>query len=123
MKKLFIILMISGFYCYGNSQVISNTEIAKEVITGFEQGKMDIVARHFDENMLLALPEEKLKFVWNDLIKQCGDFQNYSKITTEKIEEYDVVYVLCHFKNLNLKMKVVFNKQNLISGLFFIPEN
>jgi hypothetical protein len=46
-----------------------------------------------------------------------------SDITVDKIQNYDVTYVLCHFEKMNLKMKTVFNDKNQIAGMYFIPEN
>jgi len=121
MKKLFFILILISACSISFSQVSKNIENAKAVITGFSEGKMNVVASYFDETMKTALPEEKLKVVWKDLNSQCGDYQKFSKITTEKTDNYEIVYVLCQFKNMELRMKTVFNKQNQISGLFFVP--
>jgi len=70
-----------------------------------------------------ALPEEKLMLVWADLNSKCGTFQKYSEVTEDKIQNYDVCYVLCHFEKMNLEMKVVFNEKNQVAGLFFLPES
>jgi uncharacterized protein len=121
MRKICFIVLMLGIYSMGFTQALSKNDIAKQVITGFQKGNMDIVTKYFDEKMKTALTQEKLKTVWKDLNAQCGEFEKYSTLTTEKIENYDIVYVLCHFKNMNLKMKTVFNKQNQISGLFFVP--
>jgi len=122
MKNILLPLIISVFFCSPLfSQVSSNTELSKKVIHYFQTGKMDSITFHFDEKMKEALSEEKLKAVWDDLIRQCGEYQKFSKITGEKQESYDIVYLLCHFRNVNLRMKVVYNKKNQISGLFFVP--
>ena len=47
-----------------------------------------------------------------------------SAITEDKIQNYDVTYILCHFEKVNLKMKTVFNEKNQIADfLLLIPEN
>jgi len=60
---------------------------------------------------------------WDDLNNKCGKFQKMDEITVGKIQTYDVTYTLCHFENMKLKMKLVFDKENKIAGLFFVPEN
>ncbi|NEW82330.1 MAG: DUF3887 domain-containing protein [Mariniphaga sp.] len=70
-----------------------------------------------------ALSAEKLKLVWDDLNNKCGKFEKMGEITAGKIQTYDVTYTLCHFENMKLKMKLVFDKDNKIAGLFFVPEN
>lgn len=104
------------------SQENKNTEISKAVINSFQKNEYSKIVESFDQTMKTALPAEKLKLVWEDLNSKCGKYKNYSEITEEKIPNYDVRYVLCHFANMNLKMKLVFNGKNEIAGMFFVPE-
>lgn len=99
------------------------TEIAKKVLTHFASSEFAQIPKYFDQTMKNALPEVKLKEVWSGLNEQAGKYKNSSKLTTSKIQQYDVVYILCHFERTNLKMKAVFNDKNEIAGFFFIPEN
>ena len=71
--------------------------------------------------MSKALPEEKLKEYWDSLTKDHGSFRQMSETRTEKIQQYDVVYVTCVFERGTLDVEVVFNSRNKISGLFFLP--
>ena len=98
-------------------------EISKSVITNFQQNEFLRITENFDSTMKAALPAEKLKQVWEQLNTQCGQFQKFTDITTGKIQNYDVTYTLCSFAFVTLKMKLVFTDKNLITGLFFIPEN
>jgi hypothetical protein len=93
------------------------------VINSFQKEEFSRIAESFDQTMKNALPAEKLKLVWDDLNIKCGKFQKISTVTQDKIQNYDVTYILCHFEKMNLKMKTVFNEKNQIAGLFFIPEN
>ena len=93
------------------------------VITSFQKNDCSKIFESFDQTMKNALTVEKLKLVWDDLNNKCGKYQKYSAITVDKIQNYDVTYILCHFENMNLKMKTVFNDKNQIAGLFFVPEN
>jgi len=105
------------------SQETVNIEIAQTLINNFQKNDYSKIVESFDSTMKSALPSEKLKFVWDDLNGKCGKYQKFSEITTGKYLEYDIVYVLCHFQNVNLRMKAVFNSKNQVAGLFFIPEN
>jgi hypothetical protein len=104
------------------SQENKNTTISKAVIDNFQKNEYSKIVETFDQTMKAALPADKLKLLWDDLNSKCGKFQNYSEITEEKIQVYDVRYVLCHFANMNLKMKLVFNDKGEIAGMFFVPE-
>jgi len=116
---LFATICLSNVF----AQQDKNIELAKLLLTSFQKNDFEKIYTAFDTNMKSALSKEKLKLIWADLtaVEKCGDFQKSGDATTEKIKEYDVVYIPCTFKNTVLKMKTVFNKQNNISGLFFVP--
>lgn len=76
---------------------------------------------NFDDTMKTALPVEKLKEAWNALPAQLGPFEKQLDSRKEKIAEYDVVYVTCKFQKDFCDVKVVYNNQKQISGLFFVP--
>jgi hypothetical protein len=105
------------------AQEHKNITNSKMVINSFQKAEYPKIVEVFDVTMKNALPEDKLKLVWEDLNNKCGKFQKYSEITEDKIQTYNVTYVLCHFEKMNLQMKLVYNDKNQIAGLFFIPEN
>ncbi len=123
MKKFFLFFVFCSLGMALFSQGSKNTDISKTVINSFQKAEYSKIVLLFDETMKTALPEAKLKSVWDDLNSKCGEYQKFSEIAEGKIQIYDVTYVLCHFEKVNLKMKVVFNDKNQIAGLFFIPEN
>ena len=123
MKKLVLLVIVCSFSSILFSQENKNITISKAVISGFQKAEYSKIVLLFDETMKNALPEEKLKLVWEDLNVKCGKYQKYSEITEGKIQTYDLTYVLCHFEKMNLQMKLVFNDKNQIAGLFFVPEN
>jgi hypothetical protein len=77
--------------------------------------------RMFNKKMKSALPEEKLKETWQLLQAQCGPFEAQGTVRKEKIQNYDIVYVTCHFEKISLNSKIVFDGRRMIAGLFFIP--
>ena len=110
-----------GFNLISSAQTTVINEIAKDVIKNLQQGKMDSVIIHFDDIMKKELSQEKLKIVWKDLTKQCGNFIEYTTITNDKMDNYDIIFITCSFEKMSLRMKTVFNDQNKISGLWFVP--
>jgi hypothetical protein len=123
MKRIATVIFLCSLSTLIFSQANKNIEISLLVINSFQKNEFSKIVESFDETMKTALPAEKLKLVWDDLNTKCGKFQKMSDITVDKIQNYDVTYVLCHFENMNLKMKTVFNGKNQIAGMFFIPEN
>jgi hypothetical protein len=123
MKKIYFLILLCSISFVLFSQQNKNIDISKSVITSFQNNEYSKIVQYFDETMKTALPAEKLKLFWDDLNIQCGKYQKFSEITEGKIQNYDIVYILCHFEKMNLKMKTVFNDKNQVAGLFFLPEN
>jgi uncharacterized protein len=123
MKKTIIMIYLCSVSIMTFSQGNKNIDISKQVINNFQNNEFSKIEALFDQTMKNALPAEKLKIVWNDLNEKCGKFQKISTITVDKIQNYDVTFILCHFEKMNLEMKTVFDEKNQIAGLFFIPED
>ncbi len=77
----------------------------------------------FDDTMKAALPESKLKEVWETLPKQVGLFQSRSDAhLAARKDQYQQVIVPLQFEKAALNMLVVVNvNTGQISGLFFQP--
>jgi uncharacterized protein len=75
----------------------------------------------FDARMKGALPEDKLRDVWQTLQTQAGPFKARRQIRVEQQRGYDVVFVTCQFERATLDAKVVFDAERRIAGLFFVP--
>ena len=76
---------------------------------------------HFDETMKNALPVEKLEEAWKFTTSQVGAFKRQMGSRTEKQGEYDTVFVTCEFEKGPLDVKVVYNSERQVAGLFFVP--
>ena len=98
-----------------------HVEMAKTFVTQMAEGQFDKAVEPFDQTMSQALPAEKLKPVWDGLIKENGAFQRTAETRTEKYLQYDMVFVTCEFQHGILDAKVVFASGNKITGLFFLP--
>ncbi len=98
-----------------------HVEMAKTFVDQMAKGQFEKAVEPFDQTMSQALPAEKLKEIWDGLIKENGGFQRSTETRSEKILKYDVVFVTCEFERGMLDAKVVFNTQSKISGLFFVP--
>lgn len=123
MKKITIAVFLFSLSTMIFCQENKNIEISKLVINSFQKSDYSKIVESFDQTMKNALPAGKLKLVWEDLNIKCGKYQKFTTITVDKIQNYDVTYILCHFEKVNLKMKTVFNDKNQIAGLFFVPED
>jgi uncharacterized protein len=96
-------------------------ELAKTLVAQMAAGQFDKAVEPFDPTMKRALPADKLKEAWDGLTRQYGHYQRAGDTTTEKVRQYDIVYVTCDFQRGKLDPKVVFTSDNKITGLFFAP--
>jgi hypothetical protein len=90
-------------------------------ITLLSSGDYKTAVCLFNEEMKSALPEERLKSVWESLSIRFGIFKGQGRVWKEKIQIYDVVYITCLFERGSLNGKVVFDNKGMIAGLWFVP--
>lgn len=76
---------------------------------------------HFDPTMKSVMPESRLRAVWEELLGQAGPYQKQLRTRTEKQAGYDIVFVTCQFERKVLDMKVVYDSQQRVAGLFYVP--
>lgn len=96
-------------------------EAAKVFVDQLTSGDFDAATATFDKDMMNVLGPGKLDETWTALVKQVGNFKQQTGIRSEQEPDYDVVYVVAEFESATLDIKVVFNKNSQISGLFFQP--
>jgi uncharacterized protein len=97
------------------------TAMAKQFMDSLAREDFATAAKNFDATMTKALPETKLRELWAALNAQAGAYQKQLATRTEKIGTYNAVFVTCEFARMSLDAKVVFDNQQRISGLFFLP--
>ena len=97
------------------------TELGREIVSSMAQGTYDKVFARFDTKMQEVMPAQKIEQAWTSLEAQSGVFQKQVGVRQTKEQGYDVVYVTCEFEKVVIDIKVVFNNDKQISGLWFIP--
>jgi len=94
---------------------------AVEFVQLLVDGKFDTAYEMLDTTMKVMLSRDKLATMWTDLINQVGDYKRIIRTRSEHIQGYEIVYVTCAFDKMMLDVKVVFNQESRISGLWFLP--
>ncbi len=92
--------------------------MAKELALSLAGGKYEDACKEFDKKMAVVAPAAKLSELWTGIVAQAGDWR---KITGTRFAEesgYRVVYVTGLFEKGSLDIKVVFDKQGKISGMW-----
>ncbi len=89
------------------------------------QGEFARAAEQFSSPMLEAMPPgdpgENLQAIWSNLLRQVGSFKRKVGVRTETDDNYCAVLVTCEFTATYLDVRVVYDRQKEVSGLFFQP--
>jgi len=99
----------------------------QEEIAGLEfvdllrQNRYAEARRDFDKTMSSALDDVKLEATWKGLGAQAGALQKVVGAKSDKQGPYTIVAVSCAFENAKIDVKLAFDTEHHIAGLFFIP--
>lgn len=94
---------------------------ARNFVVFLKEGKFDKAYELFNEQMTEAMTVGQLEATWNGLIGEVGGYKDITgtRIATEA--GYEVVYVTTEFEKTSLDVKVVFDEESKIAGLWFRP--
>lgn len=94
---------------------------ARQFVELLAKADFQTAAQRFDDTMRQALPADKLQQAWDPLVQQFGAFQRIAGVRTTQEQGYEVAYVRCEFANGATEAKIVFDRNQRISGLWFSP--
>lgn len=121
-NALFLVLIYFCFLFPTMAQDFSaQKSITKNVVTYFENGQTLAIYDLFDETMKSAITAEKLAEIWKTLPSQVGNYVGDGEATASEAQGMIVVNHMLDFENIDLNLKLAFNQENKISGLFFLP--
>ncbi|HEY3416201.1 MAG TPA: DUF3887 domain-containing protein, partial [Armatimonadota bacterium] len=90
---------------------------AVEVIRLLVEGNYGGACGTFDETMTGALPEAKMKEVWEQLIAQMGAFQGISAVQSSELGDLRVFILTCPFERAAIDLRVAINPKGQVAGL------
>lgn len=94
---------------------------ARELVESLSAGDYSAVLEEFDATMLEAMPAETLRQAWESLLEQEGAFQSIAGSRVERAGGYEAVFVTCCFEKASIDIKVVYDMDRKVTGLFFVP--
>ena len=95
--------------------------IATDFIATLVDEDFAAAVTYFDDTMLKALPAADLKTAWAQVIDQAGGYRSAVSRTQEKADGYDVVIATTQFENAAVNIRMVFDSDQRMAGLFFQP--
>lgn len=123
MKKPLILILVNLIIIFsaGAQEYAQQTDITAKVVSYFEQEQIPEIYALFDETMQSAITIEKLSEIWKTLPTQVGNYIGSGEAVASEVQGMVVVNHFLDFENVDLDLKLAFNEQNKISGLFFVP--
>lgn len=94
---------------------------ARAMLAALERGDFVAAAKDFDETMMKVSGPDKLEEFWKMVPEKLGVFKGQTAARRDRFAGYEVVYVTCEFDKVTLDCRVVFDKQNRITGFQFVP--
>jgi hypothetical protein len=95
--------------------------LAQEFVAQILRLDFTSATTRFDPQMKSALSETELQDKWLNLMKESGVLLQMDVEGTQEVENYRIVVIRCHFQRAIIDVQVVFDDQEQISGLNFIP--
>ena len=120
----FIVLLVACFLACDQGQQAGTPDITgpgRQFVEMLASGNYAGVFATFDGTMKGAMPEDKIAEAWQSLQSQVGSFQQIAEVSQKKEQGYDVAYVTCDFEKGKVNVKVVYNANKEVSGLWFVP--
>ena len=121
MKIIYIIALIIVAYPAKAQDFISQKDITQKVIDHFEINEIEEIYELFNENMKAAITLDQLGDLWPSLAVQCGAYHGYGSAIASEVQGMVVVNQLLDFENIDVDIRIAFDKDNKIGGLFFVP--
>lgn len=97
------------------------TELAEDFLACLAAGDYRAAAGYFDARMKRAMPAGELGLAWKSLQEQAGEYQNVlaRRMVTE--DGYQTVVATTQFEEAVVDIRMVFNQDRRIAGLWFRP--
>jgi hypothetical protein len=100
---------------------MSTIDLARAFLDELVRGDLASATARFDATMSAALPADKLAAVWAQIQAQAGAFEQIGDPHEERGPTHTTVLVPCRFARAVLVAKIIFDNDEKLAGLFFVP--
>jgi dienelactone hydrolase len=94
--------------------------LARRFVDTLVAEKFDVIVSGFDATMTEKMPAPKLSEVWKGVAGKAGKLVAVNRVKVDADPKYQIALVGCHFEKGDLTVKVVFDAQKKVAGLFFL---
>jgi pimeloyl-ACP methyl ester carboxylesterase len=115
------ILLCTATIADAQNRDVMVLERGKAFVSKLAAGEFKNAVTGFDSTMGAQMSADQLSELWGAIQGQVGAYKAITTARTEKIDKYTIVYVTTEFMKGPLDVKVVFDDQNRIAGLYIAP--
>lgn len=123
MKYLFVCVILCLLAACGQPPqdigAVDLTKQAKDFVDLMVQGDYTGVVARFDKKMQEVLSENQVEEMWSAMQVRYGQYQKQIGVRQTTEQGFDCVYVTCAFEKQNIDIKVVFDGEQKVAGLWF----
>jgi len=94
---------------------------AKAFVQTLSRDDFTTAVKEFDDTMTKVLPADRLKTVWQGVTGRFGPFKEATGTRVEEKGKLTIVYVVSKFEKGPLDVRVVFDSDQKVAGLQFLP--
>ncbi len=95
---------------------------ARALIAALDKGDFALAVKDFDATMSKVMGPDKLEPMWTkQLPARVGKFKQQGPARREELQGYRIVLITCAFEKTTLDARVVFDKEDRVAGLGFVP--
>ncbi len=95
--------------------------MARDLLTHFTAGRFIDATKNFDTTMMSSLGPTKLAEFARQMTGQAGAFKSVGAAQMTTVEGYRVVVLPAEYERTRVNVRVVFDGNGKVAGLFFVP--
>ena len=96
---------------------------AKKILQMLIEEKFSDVAGKFDRNLSRSLTPRQMRQVWSEMKQRAGVFKRILDVSLAKDQGFEVVDIRCQFEGARMVLRVAFNVNAEIGGLWLLSAN
>jgi uncharacterized protein len=125
-RNMILLVSLTMLLCSASLALAQNRDVlvlerAKAFVNQMAAGEFKNAVTTFDSTMSAQMSADQLSELWGAIQGRVGTYKAQTGARTEKVDKYTVVYVTTEFEQGPIDIKVVYDDQNRIAGLFLAP--
>ncbi len=119
MKKYFLLLLIPFSFAFCQQKDYKSE--ADKIFEQIRNREFSKVTARFDTSIAVRIDTARLRQVWDRLLPITGKFVKVIDVTTDTLDQNDVVIQHLQFEKRKIDFKLIFGENGKIKGLTFLP--